>query len=82
MERKELLHNVQKTSFALVEVNLYLDSHPDCAEALEYFEKIKSENKMARKAYEEYCGPLTAASDNNDSWQWVKTPWPWEIGVN
>lgn len=82
MDRKELLHNVQKTSFALVEANLYLDAYPECTEALEYFGEIKAENEAARKAYEEHCGPLTATSNYNDSWQWVKTPWPWEIGVN
>ncbi len=82
MERKDMLHNVQKTAFALVEANLYLNAYPDCEEALEYFFNMKAQHAEARAAYEEHCGPLTALSCENDSWQWVKTPWPWELGVN
>ena len=82
MDRKELLHNVQKAEFALVEANLYLDAYPDCEEALEYFAKMNEECLKARAAYEEECGPLTVKSKHNDAWQWVMTPWPWEIGVN
>ena len=82
MERKNLLHNVQKTGFAMHEANLYLDAYPNCEEALAYFKERKAEHMAATAAYEENCGPLTVTSCENDSWQWVKTPWPWELGVN
>lgn len=82
MENRELLHDVQKTGFALLEANLYLNAYPECPEALEYFAEMKAQHAEARSAYEKHCGPLTATSCENESWQWVKTPWPWELGVN
>lgn len=36
-ERETLLHNVQMYDFALLEAALYLDSHPQNADALAYF---------------------------------------------
>ncbi|MBQ8697370.1 MAG: spore coat protein CotJB, partial [Clostridia bacterium] len=74
MDKKELLHDVQRASFALVDANLYLDAYPDCEEALNYFSAKKAEHMAARTVYEENCGPLTVTSCENESWQWVKTP--------
>ena len=82
MDKKELLHDVQRASFALVDANLYLDAYPDGADALEYFKNAREEYLVAVEEYEKNCGPLTATSFENDNWQWVRTPWPWELGVN
>ena len=35
MNRKELLNKIQKYLFYAVELNLYLDNHPECKEARE-----------------------------------------------
>lgn len=80
-EKQRLMRKVQSTSFALVEANLYLDSHPTCRSGLEYFRKHKEEHEKAVKEYEEKYGPLTAASsDSQKRWDWVVTPFPWERG--
>lgn len=82
MDKKELLHCVQETSFTLVELNLYLNAYPNCKEALESYDNAREEYLAAKEEYEKVCGPLTAMSFENQDWQWVKTPWPWELGVN
>ena len=33
--RQSLLMDIQKVDFMLVDLNLFLDTHPDCAEALQ-----------------------------------------------
>ena len=47
----ELMKKIQETSFAVVDLNLFLDTHPDCEQALELFESIPgfsdSEEKIA-----------------------------------
>ncbi len=82
-ERSKLLKAVQQYSFAVLEASLFLDTHPDCSEALAYYNKYKKLCDEAKKSFEDKYGPLTAASDaNNKSWQWVKAPWPWELSAN
>ncbi len=80
-EKQRLLRKVQAATFALVEANLYLDSHPTCQDGLAYFAEHKKAQEKAVREYEEKFGPLTArASDNSRKWEWVTTPFPWERG--
>ena len=80
--KNTLLYNVQKTGFALVEANLYLDVYPESEEALQYFYSMRDEYNQAVKEYEAVCGPLTAGANTGNNWDWTLTPWPWELGVN
>ena len=69
--RGALLQAVNQTSFAVVEANLYLDTHPCDMEAY----------KNAKAAYEAQFGPLNAGNvTENAYWTWVSDPWPWEGG--
>lgn len=45
--------------FALVEANLFLDSHPDDQEALKYYSKYAGLLQEAKAAYEKQFGSLT-----------------------
>jgi len=78
MTKKELMKLIQQYSFALVECNLFLDSHPKNSEALEYFEKLQEKLADFTEEYEEKYGPLTVYGSCGDSWSWVTAPWPWE----
>ncbi len=78
-----LLDELQKVDFCLVETNLYLDAYPSCAEALAFYRTLKEKRQQLAKQYEATVGPLTAtASENAVSWDWIKTPWPWELVAN
>jgi spore coat protein JB len=82
-ERQKLMHKVQVCGFAMVEANLYLDSHPTCQEGLRYFREHKAEYEKAVAEYEEKYGPLTAASaEGTRKWEWVTEPFPWEASAN
>lgn len=77
------LKYVRQYSFAVLEAQLFLDSHPDCKEALAYYNKYKKLYDEAKTDYEKNYGPLTVLSSANDeSWQWVNAPWPWELAAN
>ena len=82
MDKKELLNNIQKTDFALVELNLYLNAYPDCTEALQLYKNMLDESNRLTAEYEATYGPITARADMCENWKWVATPWPWELGVN
>ena len=78
--RREALRTI---NFALVETALYLDAYPDSSEALAYYHKLLDERTALMAEYTQSCGPLTQYDNTSQSsWQWVKTPWPWEHEAN
>lgn len=77
----KLLQSVYETGFALDEATLYLDTHPNCPMAMQYFQNTRRMNRQAMKAYEEVNGPLQVADADSNSWNWVNGPWPWEGGM-
>lgn len=80
-ERDKLLGRVRMYDFALLDVGLFLDSHPMSKEALEYYRKYSNLSEIARNEYTEKYGPLTKSDVGNASrWTWVDDPWPWERG--
>ena len=78
IERGALMRQIQAYSFAVVEVNLYLDTHPEDAAAIEYYNKYIALLREAKDSYECNFGPLTAAGVHGDYWTWTRDPWPWE----
>ncbi len=74
----ELLERIRALSFVKVELELYLDTHPECTIALEHYEKCIDELGMLMEKYQSAYGPLVAAGgDNSKGWAWTKQPWPW-----
>ncbi len=79
----ELSRQIDAVEFALVETILYLDAYPENRRALEYYQTLLSERARLVEQYEKTAGPLTAyGNKSNTSWDWVKTPWPWETAAN
>ncbi len=78
-ERKALMLRLQQASFALWETMLFLDTHPDDAEALKYFAEIRQKSRELTAQYEKKYGPVTAeATYAGAHWNWVDGPWPWQ----
>ena len=77
--REEMMMQLRAYKFSIVELGLYLDTHPDDEKALclhrEYCKKAKD---LADK-YQKMFGPLTIYYPCN-KWRWLEEPWPWERG--
>lgn len=74
-----LLRRVYEASFAMDDIILYLDTHPDDQEALNYYYYVTGLRKQAMEAYEAQCGPLMLDEVRSENyWTWVNNPWPWE----
>ena len=83
MNRCELMRSIQTAGFALVEANLFLDSHPLDRAALKYFEKYKAIHERLVREYVEKYGPLKALDyDGGDRWKWTDDPFPWALEAN
>lgn len=72
------LAELQALKFVLVELGLYLDTHPGDNEAFALFQKYAAMEKEGRKKYEAMYGPLTlSGAANQDGFNWLHDPWPW-----
>ena len=79
MNERELMMKIKKYSFAIKELNLYLDTHPNCRRALALFQKYKSLKCDAENEYVQNFGPIIPEqSDNPQRWNWIDGSWPWE----
>lgn len=81
MDCQSLMLKLQELGFAAVDLNIYLDNHPDCKNALADFNAIARELSKVKKMYEAENGALTnfGCSESNNSWTWINEPWPWEL---
>lgn len=78
-ERAELLKKISAYAFAAYDWNLYLDTHPNDADAITMFHKMADKANELRTEYEQSFGSLTAeASSDAEYWNWIDDPWPWE----
>ena len=81
MTRKEMLKKIKCLKFAVVELALYLDTHPDDTKALCLHTKYSKELKEICDKYQKVYGPLTIEYPCN-KWRWLEEPWPWEGGID
>ncbi|MBQ7302315.1 MAG: spore coat protein CotJB [Clostridia bacterium] len=81
MENNHPAYKIHALDFAILETQLYLDTHPCDQTALAALEKYRCERNEAVAAYEAQCGQYVRTADdvNGDCWSWVKGPWPWEF---
>lgn len=78
----QLLSKIQQLEFTTLDLNLYLDTHPDDAQALAMFNQVHTELKQSVHSYEQMYGPLLNfgfSPATKNYWNWVDSPWPWEI---
>jgi spore coat protein JB len=65
-----LMEQLQAVDFVLVELTLYLDTHPNDTAAIQQF------NETAQ-----YYGPLQQYGNSYSGypWNWNDSPWPWQL---
>lgn len=80
--RQQMLNWIDMVSFTLYDVALYLDTHPEDREAMEYYDHFLRLRKEALCEYSAAYTPLTLdeVHGSEDYWKWVKDKWPWERG--
>ena len=79
---KNLQKKLQKVSFALVEVILYLDAYPNCEKAKKYYKELTAERHALIQSLAQLGIPMSALNISNGEWTWTKGPWPWEYEAN
>ena len=74
---------LQVLGFALNELALYLDTHPDDKEALELYRQYQKLYHDGAAKFSENCQPLTHTTPvEHNGYTWMDEPWPWEYAAN
>lgn len=75
------MEQLQAVDFVLVELTLYLDTHPDDFEAINQFNQFARERKRLKKIIESNYGPLMQYGNSYSGypWNWNDGPWPWQL---
>lgn len=79
-ERDRQLLDIQKVAFAMKDINLYLDVHPEDRCMINLYNRYLDQKKELVERFEKRFGPITLRSNdlNNIPWAWNMNKWPWE----
>ena len=84
MDRENLLKRLTMLDFMAVDMQLFLDTHPDDTNAIAKYNSIIREADNLRAQYEKSVGPLFSfrSYSPTENFLWVDNPWPWENKFN
>jgi|GEM_PF-93530 len=79
--KAHLTRMIQEVQFVCIELNLFLDTHPNDKCALRDFNCFSKHLKELIEMYECNFGPLFnfGLSQNPGRWMWNDPLWPWQI---
>lgn len=76
--RAYLMRKWQEYSFAAYEARLYLDTHPESRQALDYFNKFNRLSlAVSKELQQKYGAAVTDPDTELYEWSYVGMPWPW-----
>jgi len=78
--REEMLKKIKCYNFAIIELALYLNTHPDDEKAICLHNSYSKTLRDLKDKYQKVYGPLTIFYPCN-KWRWLEEPWPWEGGM-
>lgn len=78
-EKEQLLLKIQELSFAVNDLNLYLDIYPNDEKVFHLFKKYVIELNKLNTIYAERFDAIEITQDLGTSFTWYNHPWPWEV---
>ncbi len=79
MTEQNLLTRIREARFASVELQLYLDTHPDDEAAAADYRSYAEKLNLLLDRYEQSYGPLLNFGQSvSDTGSWVYQQWPWQ----
>lgn len=83
MTREEMLKRISCCDFYIIDLHLYLNTHPNDTDAIMLYNEAVKQGKALREVYEASYGMLLAnCSQSKSPWQWIENPWPWQKKFN
>lgn len=82
MNKKDFLKEITAVDFSLIDLHLYLNTHPNDRNALMTYNSLVTKARILKQDYEKLFGPLSYGCYSQYPWQWINEPWPWECAAN
>lgn len=76
-KKEEKLYKIMSLSFAITDLNLFLDLHPDNQEKYQKFKSLVKQKEILEEEYIKEYGPLKINQVNGNTFNWV-SDFPWE----
>lgn len=78
-EEHYMLLDIQKLEFAIYDLSLYLDTHPNDPVALYRHKMLTNQLMQLKHAYEAQFGIMSVMGHElGDTWRYIDSPWPWD----
>jgi spore coat protein JB len=78
--QEKLLYQITILDFVAVDLQLFLNTHPQCTEALQMYNNTIEAANSEKAQYEKKYGPLTGfRTQNTPDYTWLNEPWPWQV---
>ena len=83
ISKAELRNEIMAIDFAVTDIKLYLNTHPDDADAIRLYNSLVEKRLAMFDSYQSMFGPLIAETYTGsvDEWDWIDNPWPWNKEV-
>lgn len=76
-KKEQQLYKIMALSFAITDLNLYLDLHPEDTENIKKFKSLVKQKETLEDEYVKLYGPLKLEQVNGNTFNWV-SDFPWE----
>ena len=77
-EKDELCLKLFECNFAIIDLNLYLDLHPENKDLYELYKDYVKKYEEYKNNYEQKYGSLDITDIKTNYYNWIKNPWPWD----
>ena len=77
-DRERLLRRIAAYDFAIVELQIFLDTHPTNEEAISKLDEYTKKSDVLRAQFEERFGPIQSNNIESKRLAWISNPWPWD----
>ncbi len=80
LAKAQLMEQISQCEFVCIDLNLYLDTHPQDGNALEDYKCYTAQLLALKKEYVKRFGPLENFGNDmceGDEWTWTSGRWPW-----
>lgn len=77
----QLMEEIQTVDFVLVELNLYLNTHPHDHKAINQYNEFAQKSMALKNKFQSLFGPLYNFGNSYSTypWTWDEAPWPWQV---
>ncbi len=80
-EYYQYMNELQAIDFVLIELSLYLDTHPDDQASIAQFSQFQRRRASIVQQFEASFGALKEYGNSpvGQKWTWADGPWPWQV---